>query len=1019
VWLLVPSRFLGLHLVRLAARAGGAVNVQVLTFTDLADRVLADAAAVRRLPRPGDALVIRQALREAVPDTGYFAAVREARRFPAALAATLAELRTAGVGADDLERAAAAAPAGAAKLRELAGLVRHTGAVLAVAGFGHPTDALWAAAARVRDGVGVHGNPALVAYGFTEWNAAERALLGALGDRLATACLVPAEPGPPFGPLDRLLAWLAAQGYAVERPAVPPRHGPRALATRLFHECGPDAVGASGLEIVAAPGEEREVREIARRILAAAADGIPFDAMGLLVRRPDAYRSAIRDVFGAAGIPFTWGVAPSLAETRPGRSLRLLLATRREGFARTAVVEFLAVADLRQGDGVEPAEWDRLSRDARIVGGAADWRRGLARLLHRARDRPPAGAGDDDEAARPAAPSLAAVEALGRVVEGLLASAGRLPDAGPAASLARALLRAFLRLCRRDAEADAVAAILAGLEALRPLGTPLGLDEFAELLDAALAVPVDPGPESRAGRVFVGELHQALGLPFRLVVIPGLVEQGFPAPPHPDPILLDEERQRLHAQRPEGRPGLGLAAERPAAERLAFRLAVAAAEERVVLTYPRVDTGSGRPRVPSFFLLRVAEAATGRPFDFSRLERDFPPHARVPLVPAPPTAVANPIDRREWLLAQATRARSGGPAGRAACLALVPRAARGRVALETREHGDRLSDWDGLLAPELLPILAAHHRPVDGPVAATPLERYAACPFRYYLAHVLGIEPPVEPERVVTLAPMDRGLFLHAVLARVYTALRDDGLLPLSPERMADVRSRLDAAFAEVEARSGPTGLAPFWIGERARLRADVLGALEAEARSGAGWVPTEFEWSFGGADAAVAYTLPSGRTLAFRGRLDRLDVSGDGAHARVIDYKGGRARGGGRRLAAGTALQLPVYRLAAETLCRAQGRDAQVDEAQYYYLTRRGGRRQVRFTAEDWAARRADFDSALVTVLDGIEQGRFFQNPSPETCRYCEYQVACGPLRERLAWAEPKRGDPAREAYARLEQIE
>jgi ATP-dependent helicase/DNAse subunit B len=305
------------------------------------------------------------------------------------------------------------------------------------------------------------------------------------------------------------------------------------------------------------------------------------------------------------------------------------------------------------------------------------------------------------------------------------------------------------------------------------------------------------------------------------------------------------------------------------------------------------------------------------------------------------------------------------------------------------------------------------------PLAATRLERYATCPFRYYLADVLGIAPPLEPERVVTLAPADRGLFLHAALAALYTRLRDDGLLPLRRERLPEARLALDAAFAEVEARFGPTGLAAFWRGERARLVADVWAAVEAEAREAGDWVPTAFEVRFGEEPATVAHPLGGGRVLAFAGRLDRLDLSADGTRARVIDYKAGRARGGGGKLAGGTALQLPIYRLGAEALSRGAGRDVKVEEAQYYYLTRRGGRRRARFTAEDWAARRADFDRALDTVLDGIAAGRFFQNPSPETCRVCDYQAACGPARERMAWVDAKRGDPVRDAYTRLGEIE
>jgi hypothetical protein len=257
------------------------------------------------------------------------------------------------------------------------------------------------------------------------------------------------------------------------------------------------------------------------------------------------------------------------------------------------------------------------------------------------------------------------------------------------------------------------------------------------------------------------------------------------------------------------------------------------------------------------------------------------------------------------------------------------------------------------------------------------------------------------------------------VLARAYAAFAAAGLLPLSPERLPAARPLLEAAFDDVEARFGPTGLAALWTGERARLLTDVAAALEAEAREEGDWIPSDFEVSFGAEGAEVRYTLENGRSLAFQGRLDRLDRSADGTRARVVDYKGGRARGTGGRLAHGTALQLPIYRLAAEALSRARGRETGVDEAQYYYLTRRGGRRRVRFTADDWARRRGDFDRAVETVLTGIESGRFFQNPSPETCRTCDYQPACGAARERIAWAESKLGDPARAAYTRLAEIE
>ena len=115
-----------------------------------------------------------------------------------------------------------------------------------------------------------------------------------------------------------------------------------------------DLPAASDLSIIAAPGEEREMREIARAILAHVEQGGRLDEVGILLRQPAAYLPAIRDVFAAAGIPYTPGHGArgrgdaGRAEPSPaGRGAPIGLR------ARGAVMEFLAFADLRPGP--EPA----------------------------------------------------------------------------------------------------------------------------------------------------------------------------------------------------------------------------------------------------------------------------------------------------------------------------------------------------------------------------------------------------------------------------------------------------------------------------------------------------------------------------------------------------------------------------------------------------------------------------------------------------------------------------------------
>ena len=70
----------------------------------------------------------------------------------------------------------------------------------------------------------------------------------------------------------------------------------------------------------------------------------------------------------------------------------------------------------------------------------------------------------------------------------------------------------------------------------------------------------------------------------------------FPRRAAEDPLLLDEDRAAL------GR-GLELREVRFRAERSLLHWALGSAEERVAVSFPRVDLVQGRARVPSFYAL--------------------------------------------------------------------------------------------------------------------------------------------------------------------------------------------------------------------------------------------------------------------------------------------------------------------------------------------------------------------------------------------------------------------------------
>ena len=139
----------------------------------------------------------------------------------------------------------------------------------------------------------------------------------------------------------------------------------------------------------------------------------------------------------------------------------------------------------------------------------------------------------------------------------------------------------------------------------------------------------------------------------------------------------------------------------------------------------------------------------------------------------------------------------------------------------------------------MLGLLAARERePARG------LEAFAGCGVRWLVEHLLRpdrTEP--DPE------PMRRGALAHAVLERTLTCCAS------APARRGSRRSRSPPRWRRSPTRC-PSALARPARDGRARallrgLEADLERYLRTEAECGAGFEPTQLEWSFGGADDA------------------------------------------------------------------------------------------------------------------------------------------------------------------------
>ncbi len=756
--------------------------------------------------------------------------------------------------------------------------------------------------------------------------------------------------------------------------------------------------GAGALVVAAGADARDEAREAVRAALAAAAAGAAFHECAVVVPHGDdieRFAAALQE----AGVP----VACRLPDRSPAvRVLRLLadcLAPQGgEPFGRRAVVELLSAAPLRcaaPSPGAQ-ARWLDEARQAGVVSGLASWVERMRRRAHwlwqRAADLEASGAeaiGADDDDERGA--RLAHVRLQSQAASGLQAAAvalqrahGGLPQRATWGEWAAALA-AFAEALFEPAAAAAVGDVAGRLQALDILREEVVVTEMATTLRELLAGASVPA--RRIGRDGVAVLTplDVRGLRFHSVVVAGLAEGGLPTRGRPDPILGDGQRRRL-------REALGarlpLAEQRDAESMLLFAFACEAARERLTLLAPRSDAASGRPRLPSRLLLRLASLAVGHPVGLDELLSGAPLRAvwrRTAGMPAHDDATVVWLDGRErdtaLLLALSERHRAAARTYLKAVLqdpGLVER----RLAQWRAGRSPQVSSWDGLLGGEARAALAARH-PFDVELSPTRLERYIGCPFTFLLRDILELEAPEEPGESLEIEPMEAGRVAHEILQRAY-----DAVIAADLDRdaaLAAVVSAWQTACAEAEAR-GVTGAEVSWEVRRAILLEDMLEAVRRDPVFGCDDErPAMTEWSFGErAGRPVALELPDGRRVRFAGRIDRVDATGFGA--RVIDYKTGAGSTEAKRIKAGLSVQLPVYQLAVR---QAGGRSNDRITSLYRLVTRRGDFLDLPLSGDgDEAVARL---RALVVAAAALVDAGLFPRTSKAGCDHCDIGYACG----------------------------
>jgi ATP-dependent helicase/DNAse subunit B len=874
--LVVPTRVDADYYRRELAGRGAAMGVQVERFEGLIGEAVSRAGV--GVPVLGG--LARRSLLAAIaarPDGGRSGFVR-------ALAALIAELRVRRVTPSRLngalarwaalERHGAVAGEVGALFERYDGALRQVGRLDAEQRAVRALDAL-------RGKPALWGERPVLFYGFDDLTRLQLDAIETLGAVVGASVTVSLtyEPGrtafagraATFQALEPLAAEHRRLAARAEYYAPGARAALSHLERSLFEADSRRADPAGAVRLLEGGGERAELELVAREIGALLARGMAPGEIAVVVRSSAGTAELIEEVFSQESIPYALQRRRPFADSAIGRALIGVLrcVPPRDELGREATAGADRGPPRADGVGAGGGTVEDLLGWLRAPG-LVDRRELIDDLEARARR---AGGGGADQARALWERRNWRLETIDHLHAAQERGAQELIERAT-----RELQWLFVAPRRRAAsvlsseELEDGQALAAGRRALGELGELARLAPElapADAIELALAlegVDLLGGERPSPDAVAVLDPLALRARRVRALFLCRLQEGVFPAPARAQPFLAEEERRRLAEV-----SGLRLGEHEDAlaAERYLLYAVVSRPEELLVLSWHSAcDDGSSA--TASLFVDDVCDL-------FDRSLRDG--------------CVRRALGAVGW-----TGERDGTSPGPQARLPITDQPAGAERIAPLRDR-------------EVLAELRAHTW------SASSLEVWMSCPVRWLVERLLradDLDP--DPE------PLARGGLAHVALKDTLEGLRvQTGSARLTPERLELARALLASALSD-HAREFPLSSAPERRpGLRRRLEADLERYLRHAAEVESPLEPAHLELGFGFAEddergegsALDAFDLGGGVML--RGRIDRVDVGGDG-EAVVYDYKGRNASPAGKWIA-GRDLQVALYMRAIEQL--------------------------------------------------------------------------------------------------------
>ena len=787
------------------------------------------------------------------------------------------------------------------------------------------------------------------------------------------------------------------------------------------------------VKLLSAPDSREEIRWVVRDIARRCEGGTPFYKIAVLYRQREPYSSLIPTQLALAGMPVAGPNQGPLKATPSGRSLLGMLAAMNTGLSRPEVMQWLSESPVRFGREDRDArgtsaEWETVSRRAGIVKGIGQWEERLDALGNRLTRQ--VAAAERLEEISPA--RLQGLRRMSTALTSLLVFIKEFSDrsTSPVGETWDGLAKWLKRLLENysfsedqlqsehRAGHERLLGVLDEFEALDATSIPPTKEAFLEILDNLLEAPSGRLGETGSG-VFVAPVETVKGMAFDAVYIVGMCEGDFPTAPPQDSVLPYEVR---------GTIGDGLVLDSQQTfrrkERRAFLTASYTGDD-YILSYPRSDSSSQRPRFPSPWFMDALTALNGS----SVSSNDIPSLGnetwldviRSPLHSLESVEALAPADIHDRDVASVSRWTTSGQALDDHYLSEEGSSLSRSIALGESRRSRHLTQWDG----DVSDTSGIGSGLKEGPLSATGLESWARCPFSYFLGHVLGLRALDSPEDALTVSALDRGSLVHRILERfVDESIRRDKGSGDAAEQTQLARRIAEEEFTRAEAK-GITGKPLLWATAKDEILRDLFGFLDEDRtwleEHGLTPIWTEKSFGFEREDSLdpLQIVLKNGTELSFRGMIDRVDISEDKKRIFVTDYKTGSSylyRDMNKDpLDSGRRLQLPIYALAAKRAFP----EVEQSQGSYWFVTAGAHFERKTVELEEVEDR---FNEVIEGISTGIQSGLFPANPGPqgqygpENCRYCDFVRIC-PASKTSLW-ERKRDDPRLAPYTGLSSI-